>query len=52
MYYDLFLVDFEINSTAEHKRLKKTVTVPELSNYTIYSYKRLKLFYRFGERYA
>lgn len=23
MYYDLFLVDFEINSTAEHKRLKK-----------------------------
>ena len=46
MYYDLFLVDFEINSTAEHKRLKKTVTVtqrekgrrernPELSNYTI-----------------
>ena len=46
MYYDLFLVDFEINSTAEHKRLKKTVTVtqrergrrernPELSNYMI-----------------
>ena len=47
MYYDLFLVDFEINSTAEHKRLKKkTVSVtqrekgsrernPELSNYTI-----------------
>ena len=23
MYYDLFLIDFEINSTAEHKRLKK-----------------------------
>ena len=23
MYYNLFLVDFEINSTAEHKRLKK-----------------------------
>ena len=23
MYYDLFLVDFEINSTAEHKRFKK-----------------------------
>ena len=46
MYYDLFLVDFEIYSTAEHKRLKKTVTVtqrekgrrernPELSNYMI-----------------